>query len=344
MDTSKYEVNCYITHFSPPEGNRKKDWLKSFILLRLNLNYIKSWLRLFKHGTRGYQPWKKDIMTDIRNSDSKNRYSYLSQVLYELNNIDLKSIRINIISNSREVEEVLTKFNQLKNIKFHFFEKYSKMNTIHNSPWAYNDSESPWLLTWEHKKIMLEDLKVANENSLFLYLENDIKFTQQNLEYWLESRKDLKDTKLVPSFLRVEHSQTRDKLVALDYIGRSTSKISEISTFMTDRYLYAQLANPYCAIFVLDLDLAIEYSASKAIEERSSRELSSWDIGARAAMGIQFVDVPNNFSSRFVVPIKKDGSYYQILSSSFIHHLPNLYSRVESIEKNLLPIDKIISI
>jgi hypothetical protein len=342
MVTSEYELNCYITHFSPPVGNRRK-WFRSFILLRLNLNYIRSWIRLLRHGTRGYQPWKKDVMTDIRNRDGQNRYGYLSQVLYELNNIDLKSIRINIISNSREVEEVLTRFDQLKNIKFHFFEKYSKMNTIHNSPWEYNDSESPWLLTWEHKKIMLQDLEVATDNSLFLYLENDMKFTQQNLEYWLESRKDLKDTKLVPSFVRVEHSQIRDKLLALDYIGRSASKISEISTYMSNRYLYAQLANPYCAIFVLDLDLAIEYSRSKAIEEKSSRELSEWDIGARAAMGIQFVDVPKNFSSRFVVPIKKDGNYYQVLSSSLIHHLPNLYSRVKSIEKELLPIDKIIS-
>lgn len=342
MVTSEYELNCYITHFSPPVGNRRK-WLRSFILLRLNLNYIRSWIRLLKHGTRGYQPWKKDVMTDIRNRDGQNRYGYLSQVLYELNNIDLKSIRINIISNSREVEEVLTRLDQLKNIKFHFFEKYSKMNTIHNSPWTYNDSESPWLLTWEHKKIMLQDLEVATDNSLFLYLENDMKFTQQNLEYWLESRKDLKATKLVPSFVRVEHSQIRDKLLALDYIGRSASKISEISTYMSNRYLYAQLANPYCAIFVLDLDLAIEYSRSKAIEEKSSRELSEWDIGARAAMGIQFVDVPKNFSSRFVVPIKKNGNYYQVLSSSLIHHLPNLYSRVESIEKELLPIDRIIS-
>ena len=260
----------------------------------------------------------------------------------ELNNINLKNIRINIISNSREIEEVLTKFNQLTNIKFHFFEKYSKINTIHNSPWDYNNLESPWLLTWEHKKIMLEDLKVANENSLFIYLENDIKFTQKNLEYWLESRKDLKDTKLVPSFVRVEYSQTNDHFVALDYIGRSASKISEISTYKSNKFLYAQLANPYCAIFVLDIDLAIEYSNSKAFGEKSSREISSWDIGARAAMGIQFVDVPNNFSSRFVVPINKAGKYYQILPSSIIHHLPNLYSSVESIEKSLLPIDKII--
>ena len=93
MDTSKYELNCYITHFSPPQINGRKEWLRSFILLRLNLSYIRSWLRLFKHGTRGYQPWKKDVMTDIRNSDNKNRFNYLSQVLHELNNINLKNLK-----------------------------------------------------------------------------------------------------------------------------------------------------------------------------------------------------------------------------------------------------------
>jgi hypothetical protein len=92
----------------------------------------------------------------------------------------------------------------------------------------------------------------------------------------------------------------------------------------------------------MDLELANEYANSKAFTEKESRDLTWWDIGARAAMGVQFVDVPKNFTSRHVVPIEKAGDYCKISDSAVLHHLPNLYCQVEEIEKNFLPIDKII--
>jgi len=341
MDTSGYNLNVYITHFTPPK-KRKTDWIKCFITSRANVGYLRSWARVIKHGTRGNQPWKKDVMTSVRARDYKNRYKYLSEVLRELNNIKVKTININIFSNSEEVKLELAKIGQLKNLQFYIYEKYSKMNIINNSPWVYDDLQSPWLLTWEHKKVMLNDIKKGDQNSLFLYIENDVKFKQENLEYWLNNRDILNENNLIPSFTLTEVSSRRNELVSVSQFGGKASKLSELSMFNSKGNLFVQLANPYCACYLMDLDLANEYSNSRAFTEQESRDLTWWDIGARAAMGAQFVDVPKNFTSRHVVPIEIAGDYCKILDSAVLHHLPNLYCQVEAIEKNFLPIDKII--
>jgi hypothetical protein len=341
MDTSKYTLNVYITHFTPPKRKRT-DWIKYFITSRANFGYIRSWARLLKHGTRGNQPWKKDVMTSVRAKDYKNRYQYLYQVLTELNRIKVKNINIKIFSNSNEVKIELERLNQLNNVQFYIYENYSKMNVIHNSPWNNNDSRSPWLLTWEHKKIMIDNINNADEDSLFLYIENDMKFTQKNLDYWIEAREKLKETKLIPSFVRIEYSEIRPGWLAIDHFGGSPSKISDLPKFESQQDVFIQLPNPYCAMYLLDLPLAIEYSNSKAFTEKDSREISGWDIGARAAMGLQFVDIPQNFTSRHVIPVEKGAEYCEILGSAVLHHLPNLYCQVPQIEKNFLSIHHVV--
>jgi len=341
MESNQFDLNVYITHFTPPQS-KKINWIKYFITSRANVSYLRSWARLLKHGTRGNQPWKKDIMTSVRAKDYKNRYKYLCEVLDELNKLNVKKLNISIFSNSDEVKTELAKLGQLNNIRFYFYEKYCKMNIIHNSPWIYNNLESTWLLTWEHKKIMLDDIKIAGQNSLFLYIENDMKFSQKNLDYWLDAREKLKETKLVPSFIRVEYSDIRRDWLAIDHFGGSSSQFSDLPKFETSEDIFIQLPNPYCAAFLLDLTLAIEYSNSKAFTEKDSREISGWDIGARAAMGLQFVDIPENFTSRHVIPIEKAGEYCKIFDSAVLHHLPNLYCQVTQIEKNYLAINHVV--
>lgn len=337
MQSKNYDLNVYITYFTPPK-KKNKDWIKYFISSRANVNYLRSWARLFKHGTRGNQPWKKDAMTDVRSRDYKNRYIYLSEVLNELNRIDVNTIVINIFTNSIEVEAELIKLNMTKNVKVYLYEKYSKMNSLHNSPWILNDLESPWLLTWEHKQILLEDIENGNENSLFLYIENDVKFTQSNLDYWLQSRKLLDNTKLIPSYVRVEFSDRQNCLVAIDYLSGRASRISELPQFKIYEKIYVQLNNTYCGTNLMDLKIAKEYANSKVFSEVESRDLIWWDIGARASMGVQFLEVPHNFTSRHVVPVEEDDGHYKVLVSAILHHLPNLYCQVADIEKRLLPV------
>jgi hypothetical protein len=177
-------------------------------------------------------------MTSVRAKDYKNRYKYLTQVLNELSNIKVKTLNINIFTNSDEVKSELAKLGQLNNLQFYIYEKYSKMNVIHNSPWVYDDLQSPWLLTWEHKKIMLSDIKKADQNSLFLYIENDVEFKQENLEYWLNARNILEEKNLIPSFTLAEVSSKSNELLAVSQFGGKASKLSELSSVNTNENLF----------------------------------------------------------------------------------------------------------
>jgi hypothetical protein len=339
--SDNYSFKVYITHFTPPKTtflNKVKD----FILPRCNTAYLRSWARLLKHRTRGHQPWKKDVMTQVRANDYPNRYKYLSKVLDELASLKVNQLVINIFSNSNEVELELAKIGNYSKVKFHYFTKYNKMNVFNNSPWVYDDERSPWLLTWEHKSVLKRDLIDSDKNTLFLYIENDMKFTQVNLDYWLKAKSQLAGTSLIPSFVRIEESVNSSQWVAIDHFGGRPSTYKNLPKYSTADEVYVQLDNPYCACYLLDKELATEFVNSKAFDEKTSRELTWWDIGARAAMGLGFVNPPTGFKSRHVVPVKKADNYYQIKEEAKLHHLPNIYSQVVASSNNYLVVDKII--
>jgi len=340
-ENSLYKLNVYITHFVPPKSNMFTK-VKQFITSRCNTSYIRSWARLLKYRTRGHQPWKKDAMTQVRANDYPNRYKYLSKVLDELANLKVNQLVINIFSNSKEVESELAKLGSYSKVKFHYFTKYNKVNVFNNSPWVYDDERSPWMLTWEHKSALKRYLIDSDENTLFLYIENDMKFTQKNLNYWLKAKSKLVGTSLIPAFVRVEESMNSNQWVSIDHFGGKPSMFKNLPKYSTAGEVYVQLDNPYCACYLLDEELANEFVNSKAFNEKTSRELTWWDIGARAAMGLGFVNPPTGFKSRHVVPVKKAGNYYQIKEEAKLHHLPNIYSQVVASSNNYLAVDKII--
>jgi hypothetical protein len=283
-------------------------------------------------------------MTQVRANDYPNRYKYLSKVLDELASLKVNQLVINIFSNSNEVELELAKIGNYSKVKFHYFTKYNKMNVFNNSPWVYDDERSPWLLTWEHRKILRENVISADRNSLFLYIENDVKFTQRNLDYWIRSRNELLKTRLIPSFTIIEKISDTSEEISVSQFGGKPSSFKNMPKLEVADEVYIQLDNPYCACYLLDKELATEFVNSKAFDEKASRELTWWDIGARAAMGLGFVNPPNGFKSRHVVPVKKAGSYYKIQDDAKLHHLPNLYCQVDEIEKKFLPVDQIIEV
>jgi len=272
-ETSLYKLNVYITHFAPPKSNMFTK-VKQFITSRYNTSYIRSWARLLKYRTRGHQPWKKDAMTQVRANDYPNRYKYFSKVIDELANLKVNQLVINIFSNSNEVDLELAKFGNYSKVKFHYFTKYNKINFYHNSPWAYDDKRSPWLLTWEHKSASRKDLVDSDENTLFLYIENEMKFTQVNLDYWLKAKSQLAGSSLIPAFVRVGESLNSNQWVAIDHFGGRSSTYKNLPKYSTADEVYAQLDNPYCACYLLDKELATEFVNSKAFDEKTSRDLT----------------------------------------------------------------------
>ena len=86
-------------------------------------------------------------------------------------------------------------------------------------------------------------------------------------------------------------------------------------------------------IAIFDFDLLKEYANSPAIDCESSRGLTWWDNGARAALGLQFVNIPKGFMDRHVHVLAKDGK--SLHAGAWVHHLPNLYCSVQELTEKL---------
>ena len=314
-----FKLIVVLTHFVPPKPT-KFSIIVDFIRPRLTSEYLRSFFRLLVYGKRGYSPWKKDVMTEIRRNVQADRRNHLIQVLQSVLELDVREVAVYIHTNS-SIEADFLKL-ALRDSRIHYcvFPQYSKMNYFHNSPWVEDNPRSPWLLTWEHKKTLTKFSTQEDDLSLFLYLENDSLFTQENLDYWLESLPILSKQGFIPSFLRVEFDESTGQWFPIDNLQTQPYPVDKVNLRNGDRE-YIQLPNTYAGCYLLNFQLLREYIASDSFDLVKSKSRTWWDIGARATAGLQFEDIPEGASSRYLVLRHANG----IAPESWVHHLPNMY-------------------
>ncbi len=328
------DLHVFITHFVPPRPTYVS-YFRDFFKPRFSTEYLRSWARLLKHRTRGNQPWKKDVMTSVRREMDDFRFQFLNNQVLALTQIGVRNLRIHLHTNSSIASEKLHEIWQHIELEIHVHPEYNSMNVLNNSPWKTNKGKSPWLLAWEHKKSMQYAVAKSSSSSVFLCLENDSLFTESNLRYFLEYKDDLARLGLLPSFLQTEFSNSLDQFVAVGVFENEELSLQDLSQVKLKNQVFVQLPNPYSGLIILDQVQAKRYVESAAFTESESRSLTWWDIGARAAMGPQFVDVPEGFTSRNVVPVTKNGK--GVLECAWVPHQPNIYVRKRNFTRGLTP-------
>jgi hypothetical protein len=272
-------------------------------------------------------------MTSIRREEQVLRGEHIDKVISEILSLNVKSISIHIHTNSTTETDRLSKKFGNKTLVFHVFPKYSRMNVIHNSPWIEKDSKSPWMLTWRHRSTLKELVEKSKGNNLYLYIENDMLFTQKNLDYWLDSLPLLQKSGFIPSFLRVEYSASRNSWFPMDNLVSERIPIEGYLADSKNKY-FAQLPNTYAGCYLLNDKQAEEFINSDSFDLEKSKARTWWDIGARATIGLQFEKVPEGAKSRYLLPVEGNG----ISRESWVHHLPNLYIRRFG-DEGILPAD-----
>ena len=314
-----FKLIVVLTHFVPPKPT-KFSIIWDFIRPRLSSQYFRSIIRFVVYGKRGYSPWKKDVMTEVRRNVQAERRKHLIQVLQSVLKLDVREVAVYIHTNSNSEADFLKLLLKDPRVHYHVFSQYSRMNYFHNSPWVEDDPRSPWLLTWEHKKTLTNLSTQEDDSSLFLYLENDSLFTQENLDYWLESLPILSKQGFIPSFLRVEFDESTGQWFPIDNLQTQPYPVDKVNVRNGDRE-YIQLPNTYAGCYLLNFQLLREYIASDSFDLVKSKSRTWWDIGARATAGLQFEDIPEGASSRYLVLRHANG----IAPESWVHHLPNIY-------------------
>jgi hypothetical protein len=170
---------------------------------------------------------------------------------------------------------------------------------------AQTASRAPgYYLTWAHKAILHRVFRDP-ELSLMIYLEDDLKFTGESLDYWCRYRKPLAELGLLPGFVRFEERDGVRHVV--DQVQRQAIRPEVRLRGMDGERTFTQLENPYQGMYVLDRPLAewhLRYSPYRGPLRSTLSSGVYWLVRERAAYGPMHDDVPAGFRHRHVVPIR----------------------------------------
>jgi hypothetical protein len=185
-------------------------------------------------------------------------------------------------------------------------------------------------LTWAHKAVFRQVLSDPSF-SLMIYLEDDIRFTDQSLSYWCRFREPLFAHGLLPGYVRYEKLGKADYVVdqqTRQDLARPSIRIRTADSPVAD-LLFVGLTSPYQGMFVLDRPLAMEHLRySPARDPFRSEHFQDWRLRERAAMGPIFDDVPSGFEARNVVPVRmSEAGRYELDASCLIEHTSGTNTR-----------------
>ena len=242
------------------------------------------------------------------------RLIYLSEVLRSLSEFSVAAMHVVIVTNT-SCQEDRALLSRLLDESL-----ADKTGEVRSHP----DLAHPFDLTWYHKPVISSDFIAKNSGTYthFIYLEDDTRMTFPNLCYFLEYRELLRHFGLLPSFLRMEYSDSLGGFVASDafwpvYVPtQSHIRLADV--------MLVNLPNPYNPCFILDAELAAEYVGSPSFDQETSRKVCNWGVRERAAMGLCFEHVPAPFQTRYVVPVSAKTSMAPPFAR--ISHLPNTFA------------------
>ena len=261
------------------------------------------------------------------------RLAFLEEVLRELSQFGVAQLDVIVITNTHQPGEIDT-LSELCN-------QFSSEQKCFSAYVNTSIMTHPFLLTWCHKKLIREVfLASPNTYTHFVYLEDDIRFSCNNFEYFCAFREPLEGYGLIPSFVRVERSEALGCYVSTD--NTQPASLVDRRKVLIQPYEFINLPSSYNGMFVLDRELAAEYVQSRSFDADDSVAMSSWSIRERAAMGLTFEAVPDGFAARCVVPVSTGD--HLIPSCSFVYHLPNNYAEDPMTPFGKLPIAQMIAV
>jgi hypothetical protein len=242
------------------------------------------------------------------------RLEYLAEVMRSLAEFPVAAMHVVLVTNTVDDQELAV----LQRLCDEIFS--GKTASIR----SYEYLGHPHYLTWRHRKIVADEFIRGNDGHYthFIYLEDDIRLSFVNFEYFVEYREKLRHAGLLPSFLRVEYNQVLNGFVGSD--NRVPVDVSRQARIDIDDIVMTNNPFPYNPCYILDTELAAEFSRTRSFGRERSRSATDMDVRERAAMGLCYENVPEPFQSRYVIPISKTTGL--TLNRAWISHLPNNYA------------------
>ena len=265
------------------------------------------------------------------------RLKYLSEVLFSLYGLDVSQLDVTVFTDASEPKD-LTILERL-------FSKFgsSRMTVAISS----HPEVAPALTTlpWIHKTFMKErHLAEGSSYTHYLYLEDDMLFSQVNLTYFMDFRAGLRSFGLIPGLVRYEYNETEHDIFTAGQLGRQD--FLHKTRVICGNIDFIGLDEPYAAMFILDREMMDEYISSRSFDSEASASVVGWGSVQRAAMGLTWENVPPGFHARQVVPLRSGTTVPDAMC--WVRHLPGRYTNDYSSTPNFIlgktPMDGIFTL
>jgi hypothetical protein len=194
----------------------------------------------------------------------------------------------------------------------------------------------PYLLPWCHRSVFSNIIYNDSTVTHFLYTEDDMLFTQNNLKYWLDLAPQLKIYRGIPGFIRYELND-EGSMFSTDFTR--PLYLDDTYSFRNNNTRLVCLKEPYQAFYFLEREQMIELLDNEAGSPDEPSTFGIWDIRAKAAQGLAFWKKNVNYPSNYFVNVNQDN---EIDSHALVHHLPNTYVQISDSPYGKIPINKCI--
>ena len=244
--------------------------------------------------------WPKKIAACIAFSYNESRLNFLAQICQNLEKINKNTDLTIAINNSalKKKDLIIKKISEKSSLKINFFCPQNLLD--------------PRLLPFSHYEIVKEKIK-DNEFSHFLYLEDDILINEKNIKYWVLAREALRKYKLIPSFLRVETASDDKEQYLVDSKNKDSFFLQPKIFNQNKNFAFINLVNFYSGMYFYDRELMLEHleSVSNSLDFGHGSYNEKWiipemqELGLleRASAGLAFMNVPQGFLHRNVIPV-----------------------------------------
>ena len=307
---------------------KKQTIIENFItFLKWKLNYKKKDLTINFDPEKNRQKDKKlakNIAVTIPFYFTKKKISYLKKICKNLYEISRKCDVV-IITN---VKSKKIHLKLIKSIRY----KRQKIRV-----YCPKELSHPRFLPWSHIPIMKRFIK----NKLydyFLYLEDDISISKENIIYWIELRKYIKKYNLIPGFIRTEINIKNNKIYAIDFVKKNRLSILPKLYTKKNKLFLTNTSFPYQGMYFYDRKLMSEhlngitsnpdYGHGLLDLNYMNSQVINQSLLDKANIALIYKDTPVGFRNRIVVPVSVQDK--KIKNYCTIKHLSNKYSNSKS--------------
>ena len=180
--------------------------------------------------------------------------------------------------------------------------------------------EDPHLLSWKSRKLIYEQKDIYD---VFIYSEDDILFTKNNFDYWINFKDICIKNNFNLGFIRVE--KNNNKIYSIDV----TTKLNKYLIINKNRFIVNDI-NPYCAFWIYDRQELNKFINSN-IWNFNWRNEFSYGVREMSAIGWHGLKM-TRYKDTLIPLVKSNKKKYVVNLDSLIYHLTGNYYSVHKLE------------